>query len=57
MTPGPIRPHAFKPELTVRRRVLEDECAAALRSFSAPGAARIRRRGASRNAAREAADA
>ena len=24
LTPGPIRPHAFKPELTVRRRVLED---------------------------------
>jgi tRNA(Arg) A34 adenosine deaminase TadA len=30
---GPVRPHAFKPTLVVRRRVLEEECAALMRSF------------------------
>ena len=58
LTPGPIRPHAFKPELTVRRRVLEDECAATMRSFfRARRDANKAARDASRNAAREAADA
>ena len=30
---GPLRPHAFKPSLTVRRRVLEGECGAVMRAF------------------------
>jgi tRNA(adenine34) deaminase len=58
LTPGPIRPHAFKPELTVRRRVLEDECAASMRSFfRARRDANKAARDAARNAARETADA
>jgi hypothetical protein len=30
---GPLRPHAFKPELKVRRRVMEHECADLMRGF------------------------
>ena len=30
---GPIRPHAFKPSLAVRRRVLEEACGEVMRAF------------------------
>jgi len=30
---GPARPHAFKPSLEIRRRVLEEECAETMRAF------------------------
>tara|TARA_B110000977_G_scaffold4297_2_gene6013 strand:- start:3680 stop:4408 length:729 start_codon:yes stop_codon:yes gene_type:complete len=30
---GPVRPHAFKPDLIIRRRVLEEQCADVMKSF------------------------
>ena len=30
---APLRPHAFKPSLAVRRRVLEEECGEVMRAF------------------------
>ena len=30
---GPLRPHAFKPSLAVRRRVLKEECGDVMRAF------------------------